>query len=158
MLRPFLKFSAWLLLVLALPNLVACQRRCQPAAQQSFQSLVDTAWRLVQTTDPLVAPSLNNYNFLVVTFARNNTGDVKRVVDNDQYDNPVQTLVWVPSVATKTLRIQYTSAAGTTGDDGTFDYQYSLGRQLEMRLQSTGYYYRYVPFQGVVDPDVLCSF
>ncbi len=149
----------WILAIFALLSMAACQRKCQPMATQSYQSLVETPWRLVQSTDPEVARNLNNYNFLVVSFNRNSTGEVKRVVDNDQYDTPVQTLVWVPNVSTKMIRVQYSSASGAApGDDGTFDYTYTLGRQLEMTDTTNGYYYRYVPFQGVVDPDVSCSF
>jgi hypothetical protein len=138
---------------------VGCGRKCQPAETQSFTTITATPWRLAESTDPTVSASLTNFNFLIVSFNKNNTGDIKRVVDNDQYDQPVQTLVWVPDVANRILRVQYTSTGSTTsGDAGTFDYQYSLGRQLEMFDSKKGYYYRYVPFKGVVDPDVLCTF
>jgi hypothetical protein len=100
---------------------------------------------------------VDNYNFLIVTFNRNFTGEIKRVVDNDQYDTPVQTLVWSPNVTSRTVRIQYTSSSGTTGDNGTVDYRYTLGRQLEM-VDNSGHYYRYVPFRAVVDPDTVCTF
>lgn len=140
----------------------ACQKKCQPAEAKAFKSLVDTPWRLVESSDPDVARELDRFNFLIVTFSRNNTGVVNRVVDNDQYDTPIMQLVWVPDPQARMLRIQYSSSTfndGTgAGDAGTFDYFYALGRQLEMYESDRGYYYRYVPFKGIVDPDSSCVF
>lgn len=148
----------------------ACGRRCQAPEAASFRSVVETPWRLVESNDPQVAKELDNFNFLILQFNRNNTGDVKRVVDNDQYDSPVMTLVWVPDGVTKVMRIQYSSVsseafdsvddvgAAGSGDQGTYDYSYKLGRQLEMNEKGRGYYYRYVPFKGIVDPDNVCEF
>lgn len=153
-----MRLAKYLFLVALTP--LACGRQCQPATEtQSFRSLVETPWRLVQSSDPQVSRNLTNFNFLILTFGRNNTGDIKRVVDNDQFETPVQTLVWVPDVASGTLRIQYTSAGSSqAGDAGTFDYRYTLNRQLEMIDIGKGYTYRYVPFRGIVDPDTVCSF
>lgn len=171
-----LTISSWVralsLGLFALVFLPACQKRCQSSETQSIKSIVDTQWRLVETTDPEVKATLNNYNFLILTFNRNNTGQVNRVVDNDQYETPVLQLVYAPNASQKTLRIQFSTVAGsvddtqnqslgTPGDAGTFDYQYALGGQLQMREIGSGsrsYYYRYVPFKGVVDPDTVCTF
>ncbi len=153
-----MKLGKYLFLIALAP--LACGRLCQSGTEtQSFRSLAETPWRLAQSSDPQVSRTLTNFNFLIVTFARNNTGDIKRVLDNDQYETPVQTLVWVPDVANGTLRIQYTSAGSTeAGDAGTFDYRYTLNRQLEMTDKATGYTYRYVPYKGIVDPDTVCTF
>ncbi len=148
----------------------ACGKRCQAPEAATFKSVVETPWRLVESNDPQVTKELDNFNFLILQFNRNNTGDVKRVVDNDQYDSPVMTLVWVPDGTAKVMRIQYSSVSGEAfnnldqvgaageGDQGTYDYNYKLGRQLEMTEKNRGYYYRYVPFKGIVDPDNVCTF
>ncbi|MBY0370258.1 hypothetical protein K2X33_06195 [bacterium] len=158
------------LIVVAMLLLPACQKRCQQSATTAFKSVVDSQWRLAHTDDPQVAPNLDNFNFLIVTFNRNNTGQVNRVVDNDQYTTPVQTIVWQPNSAQRLIRIQYSSVANspdsgtatqsgaTPGDMGTFDYQYKLGTTLTMRDVNRGYTYYYVPMMGTVDPDSTCTF
>jgi hypothetical protein len=145
---------------------VACQRRCQALDTTVYKSLVDAQWRLVESSDPDVMKSLNNYNFLIVSFNRNNTGDVKRVVDNDQFDTPVYATVWAPDPASRLVRIQYSTVTGTgnqlqssnPGDGGTYDYMYNLSTELTMYETKRGYYYRYVAFKGVVNPDTECTF
>ncbi len=138
----------------------ACQRRCQLPETMAFKSMVDTQWRLVSTTDPAFASKLDNFNFLIVTFNRNNTGDVKLVVDNTPYEQAAETLVWSPNPQSQMVRIQYTSG-GTqvqAGDQGTFDYYYTLTNELQMYESKKGYFYRYVPYKGIVNPDTLCAF
>lgn len=141
----------------------ACQKKCQQNTQR-FKSVTETQWRLVETTDPAVVEELDNFNFLIVSFATNSTGAVQRVVDNEMFETPISTIVWVPNTKAKQIRIQYTSvpaeettAQVTEGDLGTFDYSYSLGKELEM-TDNTGSYYRYVPFTGIVSPDIDCQF
>lgn len=134
----------------------ACSKLCQQMQTQAFRSLVDAQWRLVQTTDPDVGAGLTNFDFLIMTLNRDNTGQINRVVSNSQYEQPVLTLAWAPNPAAGLVRIQYSSGNGTPGDQGTFDYSYHLSTQLEMR--SRGYYYRWVAYKGVVNPDTECSF
>jgi hypothetical protein len=161
------QIPALLLAGLVLLGGVACQRRCQAADTTVYKSMVDAQWRLVETNDPDALKTLSNYTFLIMTFARNNTGDVKNVVDNDQYDTPVYSIVWAPDATQKLVRIQYSKITGTgnqtqaanPGDGGTYDYMYTLSNQLTLTETSNpGYYYRYVPFKGVVNPDTECSF
>ena len=145
---------------------VACQRKCQnTTSATAFKSVTETQWRLVETTDPGVAESLDNFNFLILQFATNGTGAVTRVVNNEQYETPISSILWVPNAKVKQMRIQYTSvptsnsaSAVQSGDLGTFDYKYTLGKQLELYESGSGYYSRYVPFTGVVAPDVECEF
>lgn len=164
--KTLLPLGASLMLALAT---TACQKRCQALETTSFKSLVDAQWRLVESTDPQVINNLNNYNFTILTFNRDNTGDLKRVVDNSQYDIPVYNLLWAPNPMAHLIRIQFSTVTAPTqpgqqvqaanpGDGGTTDYEYYLGTQLEMYDLNKGYYYRYVPFKGVVNPDTVCSF
>ncbi len=160
------QISTLLLSTLVLFGGVACQKRCQALDSTVYKSVVDAQWRLVESSDPDVAKNLNNYNFLLVSFARNYTGDVKRVVDNDQYDTPVYSITWVSDTNSKLVRIQYSTVTGTgtqtqaanPGDGGTFDYMYNLSTELTMYETKRGYYYRYVAFKGVVNPDTECTF
>ncbi len=134
-----------------------CLQKCQQPELQSFRSVVDAQWRLVESTDPAVAGELDRFNFLIVTFGRNNSGTVHKVVDNDQYNDPVMTLQWVPEPSSKLLRIKYTLTEDGS-DQGTFDYKYTLNGELNLREVGTGYLFRYIPFKGVVDPDSNCTF
>ena len=159
---------SWLLALVLLFGGVACQKRCQPPSETRVESLVDAEWRLVETTDPEVFATLDNFNFLLLRFNQNNTGQVNQVVNNDLFDNPIAQILWVADPQVELLRVRYESVPGEGSFDdpdnpgvqdlGTFDYTYSLGRQLEMRELRRGYYYRYVPFQGVVAPDIICTF
>jgi hypothetical protein len=119
-----------------------CQKRCQQPAQTTFQHLRDTPWRLVET----------------------NKGDVKKVVNHDQFDAPILTFDYNISPDDKELVLRYSAAGG--GDQtqasatsaGTISYQYKLTNELTLVDSKRGYFYRYVPFQGVVDPDSTCTF
>ena len=94
-----------LLMTATLGLVTACGAQCQAPAQTAFTSVVQTAWRLVETTDPQAAASLDNYNFLIMTFARNNTGQIQKVVDNEEF-GAVLTMVWVPTVSQSKMTIQ----------------------------------------------------
>lgn len=145
----------------------ACQRRCQAPSTQTFRSVTETQWRLVETTDAKLLEDLDNFNFEILQFAANSTGAINRVVNNEQFETPIATIAWVPNTQAKSMRIQYTSVPVSTGENttapkagdlGTFDYNYKLGRDLQMQELRTGNFYRYVPFTGVVSPDIDCTF
>lgn len=158
---------AWVSMALALLYTPGCQQRCQPPATQRIKNLSETGWRLVETTDQAVK-GLDNYNFLIYTFARNFSGDVKQVRFNDQFETPFKTFNW--NIVNGQLVIRYASIAppSTTGTQGSGSpstqrnasdayYNYSINHELEM-IDGRGNYYRFVPFQGVVDPDTNCKF
>lgn len=147
-----------------------CQRKCQAAATQRFQTLSETQWRLVETTDAQVQ-NLDRFNFLIFNFSRNFSGNVQRVVFNDLYETPVLTFNWNIS-NNGTLLVKYSNIQGggdplAGGGEGgpsqprsvaTTEYFYDLGRELELYDAATNAYYRFVPFTGVVDPDSDCVF
>lgn len=147
----------------------ACQKKCQQPASEKFNTISATEWRLVETTDPDFK-GLNNTTFLIFSFGKNYTGAVNKVLNNDKYDTPVFTFLYQVDPDQNLLRIQYQEvvpepdpATGSTTPPqqppalDPVDYTYELGRELEM-TNSNGRYYRFVPFQGIVDPDNLCSF
>lgn len=141
-----------------------CQKKCQQSKVR-YSSLVDTQWRLVETTDPdILEAGLSNFDFQVFTFTSNGAGTINQVISNELYQSPIATLVWVPNPPDKTVRIEYTSAAVPNqtppqpGDLGTFDYVEMLGTDLKLTDQNRGFYYRFVPFTGIVNPDTVCVF
>lgn len=38
------------------------------------------------------------------------------------------------------------------------EYSYTLSNELHLTETKTGYYYRFVPFLGIVHPDQVCQF
>jgi hypothetical protein len=147
-----------------------CQKLCQQPATQAFTSITQTQWRLVSTTDPKVSPNLTNFTFLIWTFSTNFTGQILKVINNEQYNNPVFTfqfnvdpssniiLIDYQTPATATTNANGQATAGTPTDNGTFQYTYSLNVTLDLNDTTEGYTYHFVPFEGVVNPDEACSF
>lgn len=149
--------------------LVACQKKCQQPATEKFKTITATEWRLVETTDPEVAKKLNNTNFLIYSFGKNYTGAINAVQNNDKYDTPVYTFKYQIDPDNSLIRMKFSATApDSEGGDGTqqaqaddsepTDYIYDLGRELELTDDNSGRYYRFVPFQGIVDPDNNCTF
>ena len=156
--------------------LFGCQqtKKCQPPAEQQFATFTETPWRLVSTTDP--NPSfrqLSLFNFFIITFRRNFTGDFKRVENNEQYETPVASFTYQLDSSNKRIRAEITqntvSAQPNPAPDGTpalpqtrpasiVDYLYTLNREFTLQGTNTGFIYRFVPFVGVVNPDQECSF
>lgn len=136
--------------------LSACQQLCQQPNQQPIQSLVDTQWRLVETTDPALAQELDRFNFKILTFRGNFQGEFQDVVFNDLVETPQATFRW--NVESDFLLMALQPTAGGTETQLRFDYtKPPIGRALEM-VEADGSYYRYVPFTGVVNPDSTCTF
>ena len=164
-----------LALVTSLITVACLEKKCQRPAEQSFNSLTDAEWRLVETNDPNPNfKKLNNTTFFIFTFAKNYTGAVNNVINNDKYDNPVRTFKYNIDPASNLIRIKYeipTSDGGSgasspdgadpsTAPDNTppIDYVYELKRDLTLTNSFNGAYYRFVPFTGIVDPDNQCTF
>jgi hypothetical protein len=156
-------------LVAAFVFLPACQPKCQPPATKTFQHLSDSSWRAVETTNPHV--TITKFDFIEIQFKRDFTGDVLVVKQNQEFQNPVEVFTWAVPDNTQgsgPLRIQYS----TPGDPGngqdqaatppeqldTEDYTFNLTNQLELTETKTGYYWRFVPMAGIVDPDTNCTF
>lgn len=168
-----IRFSrAWLQLAILAPlalMMVGCMKKCQiPKERQT--SVAATEWRLVETTDPDpdIQNNLSNFTFLIFRFGQDFQGDIKAVVNNTQFDTPFRTFQYEIDPQSKTLEIVYSNPTGeNSGAEGqnsqqpsneaSVFYYYSLGRQLEL-TSSQGYYYRLVPFTGILSPDDTCTF
>jgi len=150
--------------------LVGCgQKKCQPAAEQPFQSIIDTAWRMVESTDPIVKNNTDNYNFIVMTFGINRLGMMQKVVNNDLFENPLYNLRYDINPSNKTLTVNYEEPPAPPADGGqppsaepvsttVVQYTYKIGKELELTEVKSGNYHRLVPYQGVVEPDRQCTF
>ncbi|NBX68300.1 MAG: hypothetical protein EBR01_04970 [Proteobacteria bacterium] len=167
------RFSrAWLQLAILAPlalMMVGCMKKCQiPKERQT--SVTATEWRLVESTDPtpLIQQNTDKYSFFVFRFGQDFTGDVKVVNGNKQFDTPFQTFEYYIDPQSKTLEVAYSNPTGDNGgtegqntqqssSGGSMFYYYSLGRELEL-TSNQGYYYRLVPFTGIVSPDDTCEF
>lgn len=145
--------------------LTGCQKKCQAPVTQKFQTLAETQWRLVETSDASVK-NLDRFNFLIYNFARNFSGNIQQVRYNDLFETPFKTFNWNINPDTQQLVIRYQDIAPPVEGEGTGSsrasatdslYSYDLNRELELYDQS-GNYYRFVPFTGVVDPDSTCVF
>jgi hypothetical protein len=139
-------------------------------------------WRLVASTDPSMQGKLNCYTFLIFTFNVNETGDVKLVQNNTQYDTPARTFIYTVDTPNSMLRVKYAypgggqtgntangnaagnNTNGATGQsssgDTPVDYQYNLNsvaKTLDL-TDSNGYTMNFVSFTGIVPPDQECNF
>ncbi len=163
--------ALWALLFLLLA-LVGCGKKCQTVTQ-TYEHITQTPWRLVETTDKSTGfRKLNNFSFPVLTFALDFVGSVQSVVNNQQFDSPLCTIKHREDRDNGLMVIEFTEGTtATQGGDatpaatspvcpfkGTRNFQYKLGRQLELTDKKTGNYYRFAPFLGIVEPDKNCTF
>jgi len=161
----FLLFPLWF----CLP---ACQRRCQQAAAERPTSITANPWRLVSTNDPSLKNN-NKYTFYVISFAQDFSGDMKKVVNNREFETPVKTLKYnleTDNGRSGFMRVAYYDLSAGGGEDlgeevqassspsQTTDYEYSLGTNLTLSATKSGYSYEFVPYIGIVDPDNNCTF
>lgn len=155
-----------LALALVCVSTVACQKKCQLPATTPFKSIVDTDWRLVESSDPDVNKSLSNYTFLIWHFDNSPTGNIVNVVNNLKYNAPVLTLNYNVNVDERLLDIQFVKpgapdangepTAGSVQGETLFEYR--LSNELNLTDTSKGYLYRFVPFTGIVNLDNKCVF
>ena len=165
------RLFALLLLSFAWSLLPGCQKKCQAPSAERPNSITSNPWRLVSTNDPSLKNN-NKYTFYVIAFAQDFSGDMKKVVNNREFETPIRTLKY--NLQTDTgksglLRIAYFEVAATeeggTGDTTTStdpvqttDYSYALTKNLELTASKSGYTYDFVPYVGIVDPDNNCTF
>ena len=163
--------AKFLLLLVGLTFATGCQQRCQPQSEQVPTTLSETSWRLVETNDPQILnsdPALDRFNFLIINFSRNFSGNIQRVVFNDLFEAPVLTFNWNP-VERNRMLVRFQTAVnedfdsfggGSTAQDlGVSDFSYEFdANNFQMSDRESGVFYRYVPFTGVVDPDSQCTF
>ncbi len=156
-----------LLLFVSLMMTACGTRKCQQPATERFTTIVDQPWRLAETTS--TAPSyrnLSNTTFLVFDFSKNYKGSVKKVENNTEYQNPVITFNYNIDPDSKMIRAEFLTAPSQDSTSqqavqstGTIvDFDYELGRELELTDVKTGAYYRFVPYTGIITPDEKCSF
>ena len=157
--------------LLILLGVVACDKKCQAPAEQRYKTFVDEKWRLVETTDPDPGmKSLSNTNFLIMTFTKEYTVAVNRVENNKEFETPVLVGEYNVDPSRQLLNVVYQTpqAEPEGGESGTttqataktsaVQYVYDLSREFELYNNATGYYYRFVPYTGVVYPDNQCTF
>ncbi len=169
--RGLVLILALLLVSMLLP---ACGKKCQQVTTP-FKYLSDTPWRLAETTDPSKTfRALNNYTFPVFSFTLNFRGDVKTVINNEQFDSALCNLAYQVDPGGNAVKIKFSEGAGATPNQGadpnqttslpncpfkdTIGYTYKVGRSLELTDQKSGNYYRFVPFLGIIQPDDVCTF
>lgn len=151
--------------VLLLTLVSGCQRLCQAPSQEVARSITQSPWRLVRTNNPEFKNN-NKYTFIIMEFAQDFSGAVKKVVNNREFENPVSVLKYnleTQSGREGTVRIEYKDAASQEGAASTkpsevTDYRYRLDRGLSLEEVDSGYSYEFVPYQGIVDPDNSCTF
>lgn len=151
----------------------ACQRKCQPPSDERPTTITANPWRLVDTNDPTLAKANTKYTFYVISFAQDFSGDMKKVVNNREFETPINTLKYnleTDNGRSGFMRVAYFEVgAGAEGDIGgevqaasepsqTVDYEYTLTRELNLTASRSGYSYRFVPYVGIVDPDNNCTF
>lgn len=153
-------------LVLLLP---ACQKACQPPGEVAT-TISNNPWRLIKTTNPEFKNN-NRFTFIIMEFAKDFSGSVKKVVNNREFETPVSLLkynVETDSGRSGTLRVAFSEVAGG-GEGGSgeasagevteiTDYTYKVGRNFYLQEVKTGYTYEFVPYIGIVDPDSNCTF
>lgn len=156
---------ALLLLATLWVFLPACQRRCQPGGERQ-ESITATPWRLVRTNNPDIKNN-NKYTFVVFAFTEDFGGQVTKVVNNREFEEPVRVFRYNIETDGRSgfLRIAYSEVA--SGNEGgnqagqvveTTDYTYKLGRDLVLTEVRTNFYYEFVPYIGIVGPDNACEF
>jgi hypothetical protein len=172
--------SFFLAIIFMLGALGACQKKCQAPPVEPFKTVTEQQWRLVETSDPNPQfRTLSRTNFLIMTFKRNFTGDIKRVENNDLYETPVATFKYnvdsdLHRIRMEMMIVQASLPTDKGGGGGTeqqqsqggqvstqssvIDYYYDLTREFALTGTQSGFYYRFVPFSGVVDPDSKCEF
>jgi hypothetical protein len=137
------------------------QKQCQvlTTVQKTF---VDLEWRLVSTNDPGFYNAINNTNFLTAKWGNTYKGEVFKVENNQKYNTPVLTFAYNVDPTKKVIKMQYYTTPEGGGDPvpsgDAKTYSYELGKDFVITDQTSGYNYRYIPFQAIVRPDDTCTF
>lgn len=146
----------------------ACDKKCQAPPTEIPKTITANPWRLTKTTNPSLKNN-NRYTFIIMEYAPDFSGQVRKVVNNREFEQPFRSFKYnVASSSGKngTLRIAYFEPLleGEEGQENSAepteitDYRYTLGRTLNLTEVKTGYTYEFVPFVGIVDPDSNCTF
>jgi hypothetical protein len=141
------------------------QRSCQPPSGP-VRNLEDAQWRLTFTNNPSQRYRAYDfrYSFEIWAFDRQFGFNVKRVIRNRQFNNPIQVGTYDTNGRDLlVLRLQSPGSGdgeeGTPPQDlGTATFRYSLGSKLELQDLRTGHIYRFHQFTGVVSPSQACVF
>lgn len=140
------------------------QRSCQPGSA-AVRNLEDATWRLTFTNNP--GQRYRQYDFMysfeILSFDRQFGFNIKRVVRNRQFNQPIQQGTYDTN-GSGLLVMQFQNVTGgengeqQTSNAGTSQFDMSLGSRLTLRDRKTGYIYRYHQFVGVVSPSTACVF
>jgi hypothetical protein len=165
----------WAMFLVLTSFLVGCQKKC-PIPKERQTSVSSTPWRLVYTSDPdpLFQSNLDSngefkYTFLVWNFTNTFDGDIKLVQNNTQYDQAQRTFRYDIDSSSKQMLIKFAQPTsvdisgqpmangGNQAGETPILYSYQLGRTLEL-VNEQGFYYKFVPFTGILAPDDTCTF
>jgi len=134
--------------------LTAGCKRCQESPEVPFTTFVEQEWRLVETSDQAASENLNCFTFMIFVLNRNFKGEIRPVINNEELEE--QAITFDYRVFAEEKVIEITSLSQSSGENVQY-YQYDLGRDFTLTNTETGNFYRYVPFQGILDPDIDCN-
>ncbi|MEZ4752657.1 MAG: hypothetical protein R3B54_19080 [Bdellovibrionota bacterium] len=130
-------------------------KSCQKLPEQRFQSITETEWRLVYTTDPSTASQLNNFNFTILSFTDSFDLQMTSVKNNQQAGTPEVVGEYAVQngefIIAKLEKFDGTSL-------GTTVWSFQLSRTLTLIDTATGFTFVFYPFEGIVKPDFQCEF
>lgn len=129
---------------------------CQQLPEEPFQSVTDTEWRLVSTTDANAAANLNNFNFIIFTFTQDFGIQFTTVDLNTQSGNPITEGRYDVIPEQKLIVAELTRVGD--GSQSNVVWRYRLGSKLELTDTASGQHYEFYPFEGIVKPDFQCKF
>ncbi|MCB0416045.1 MAG: hypothetical protein H6617_03260 [Bdellovibrionaceae bacterium] len=150
------RFLQGMTLIGALFLLSGCfAKSCQKLPDQRFQSITETEWRLVYSTDPSTASQLNNFNFTILTFTDSFDIQMTSVKNNQQAGTPEV----VGDYTVQNGEFIVAKLQSFDGSDlGTMTWSFTLSRILTLIDTSTGFTFIFYPFEGIVKPDFQCEF
>jgi len=137
--------------------LTGCLKKpCQDLVTEPYSTFTEVEWRLVETNDPAQAGTLSNFTFTTITFELSFEGEIKPYINNRELDENVTPFAY--QVFPDQDALQITSLNVRNGQQETLTYFYDLGRDFTLTNAQTGNFYRYVEFDGFVEPDNDCTF
>lgn len=122
-------------------NIIA--RKSQPAHEDKsatitkYKLVTDTSWKLVSSTDPAVS-SISDNDYLIFSFSKDYTGAIRRVLNGDRFDEPVQVFKYNVDTEQSLIRLSYSF----DGNQDPVDYAFEIGEGLTL-VAHQGYEYHF---------------
>lgn len=139
---------------------LGCGAKCQQPPSQPYTTITATDWRLVTTNNPQPQyKNISNTSTIILTFRANFQGEVDSLQDNNR--QPALGLTYSVQNSNSSsgqVKVSYFPLSDPSQGNGSTTYNYTLNTELDLVETGTGYTYRFVPFQGIVLPDQVCSF